>query len=543
MYTVILYVGNSSDINRYRLWLRELEAVGKGRLMQSPSLDSEVAKGIAQVARRKKNWSLIIVYSGQCWVPVCDFLNYLQAAVDTEKNYLLHMPDKVWLAVKRHINSEQKMLNDHIAAGKLPVYCRLVEYIVDMQDTERWLEDIKLLCIIVLLALNEIPSENLVVYRRHCVDVDIDTAELAEYVRKQKAVLCQGMELARQENRRLLEETPEHDVEAVRDIPEAIAVPEFEAQYVDEWGEKVEDRNKAFFGMLNGLSREGNFVQQEVLRGERYLRVVERELSEEDKATVLEKKQRDEIEMIQIMLDKKQKEYRLRAERIMAEKKVSNARLFRWDIREGAWAGVCAFGFVVGIWGATAWELHVFDKLNGGDVRKILGLASGFGLYVIVVMLLQNKCLCKKAKKALNEVWGKMKLFEEESKRKIRKFGLLCCRIRKRQTLLWGHRLAERVKAERIKNVQMHYYFCKNRLAEMEELECFLGEGGVNFAEKDDRYENRIPDFCGNPEKDAAYRLFSPDNMREIPVGMSGKAILCPFSFVKSFSIKRDFSQ
>lgn len=543
MYTIILLVGNTNDISRYDFWLQDFENAGLGRILYSNDLEEETADKIVRIVRGRDRWSLIMVRPKPDSRQLNIFLNKIKVSVRQEKNYLVHMPEKIWILVNRYGLGETRKLGREMNLITLPSNCRILEYVIELEDRECWIESLELLCIVLLFSMNSISSENFVVYKSHRVKVEIDIDKLRQYNRYYRDVFRQGMERAQYISSVISEKTVERDQEVLQDRPTAIMKVEDTTQYIDKWRKKRLDRDKAYYDMKNNVNRQKRILAWEVKRRADCLHVVEKELSQEDVIFVSEKKQQEEIEMISLMTDMDTALQRLENKRITAEQKRSGAVLLYWGMEEGFKIISCSFGAALFMIFATLFETGKIVGIGKDEILSMLAVTLIFAFLMGAYFLFYNVVRWYASKNMLKKVSQDIKRFEMVSREKSYRFALLCCRIRKHQMILLGHRFALNNKKDKIKNTEMHYDFCKKRLAKLVQWDRLLA-GNVKSVQDNEKTAGVIvPNMDVKPEYETIYNMIYTLEMREIPVNESGQTIQCPFPFVKKLMIEREFYQ
>lgn len=541
MYTIILYVGNTNNMDRYNFWLQDFENAGFGRVIYPLSLKKEVVNGIIRLVRGRDSWSIIVVIPGKDQSELKGFVGNIKATVEGEKDNLVHMPEKIWLVLKKYSYQDTIKPGDGIDLLRLPANCRLLEYIVDIQNRERYLEDIELLCIVILFAVNQIPSENFIVYQRHKVSVEINVKEMRQYIQEYSEILHQGTNQARHASEQIAQKIVDHNMEVVQDSPNAISGVESTIQYVHKWRKERQEREKAYFSMKASVREEKILLAGEVMRRGNYLHINDIELSKEDESLVLEKKQRDEIDMVKLIVDLRHTEQQLEAKRIAAERKRSSALLLCWEGSESLKLMGESLLAIFGVCMLTLVEAGVSAKIDKGMIISVFVIAIVFMIIICIYFIAYNMIKRISSRRALMKVSKKIKEAEITSKENIYKFALLCCRIRKKQSILRAHSLAIKNKKEKIERARQHYAFCKSRLEKLNEWNWLSCSYDATVDESMNKEEIRVLDMCEKPEKEMAYNMINTLNNREIPVNESGKVINSPFLFVRKLIIERVF--
>lgn len=545
MYTVILYVGYENDINRYRLWIQDFENAGMGVIICVPDLDTEeVVDIVIQTIEGIRGWNLIIIQSRIYEFKLKQFLRKLKIAVYND-DFLLSMPERVWLILKKIRHPEDTLYQNRVDMTRLPSYCRLVECFTHKHDEEKWKENLKRLCIITLFAVNQMPSENFVVYQRHLVDIDIDVAEFWDYIENYKRNLRNGIMRAEWMINRMSVRVVESNIETVQTVSSVKWKEGDLAFQGDGYRKEAKRDDRTFQRIKSGLMQEIEEARRDIEEKEKLLHLQEKELAERDLQEIKEKKKQDEVEIIKIKTDLFGEEKELEENEILADRSEAIERLLHWSSKEIILKSIMETLIVLGISLMVLVSGKILQGFHGELTIGIFGVIMKwsvlFGLFTIFISaglngyekVLKNHYLKKVSKQAGEFMKNVRKGFTD--------FVQLYYKIMKKQMLIQGHRLAEKNKTEKIEMAKRHGKFCSDRLKKIKDWENVFCGKTENEPNEADMYEWAEVDMLKEPELEAIYRMIDMKNASNISINKCGKTVRSPFSFVKGMTIERDF--
>ena len=543
MYTVILYVGSENDINRYRLWIQDFENARMGVIICVPDLDTEeVVDTVIQTIEGIRGWNLIIIQSRIYEFKLKKFLRKLKISVYND-DFLLSMPGRVWLILKKIRHPEDTLYQNRVDMTRLPSYCRLVEFFTHKHDEEKWKENLKRLCIITLFAVNQMPSENFVVYQRHLVDIDIDVAEFWDYIENYKRNLRNGIMRAKWMINRMSARVVESNIETVQTVSSVKWKEGDLAFQGDGYRKEAKRDDRTFQRIKSGLMQEIEEARRDIEEKEKLLHLQEKELAERDLQEIKEKKKQDEVEIIKIKTDLFREEQELDVNKILADRREASERLLHWSFKEIILIGikrtlvVLAISLIVPgrIWQGIHGELDIETFL------VIMGWSVLFGFFTIIVSAGLNSYEKALKNHSLKKVSSQVGEFMRNARRGFTDFVQLYCKIMKKQMLIQGHRLAEKNKTERIEMAKRHGKFCSDRLKKIKDWENVFCGKTENESDETGMYEWAEVDMLKEPECEAIYRMVDMKNASNILINKCEKTVRSPFPFVKGMIIERDF--
>lgn len=557
VYTIILFADTNTDISKFDMWIQDYHNNGYGHLFKITELKEEVADIVLHAAYGRKSWNLLIVKKQPSLNDIQLLLDTLERKISEESGSLVYMPQKA-LIYDCYGAVAGKAAADIFRSGlwELPSYCRRFVYEVDTNRENGWQVDFKFFCIMLLLGMNWIPSEFIMVYHTHIIDIELDTDIFFYYLKCYYSRLIKGLKKIDYE----IAELSAKEVGAVEVDLEAEKVTgtskdKYELVYETTWSDNKLNRNKEYYRLQCSLKEEIASVQKEVRQRNSRLRLKEEELSEKDRKRVLDRQKQEELDMLSIILDISSEGEKLDKQIRKEEQQIYAGELLKSSLQERIGKSFLAFLYVILIYAYGILNL----KLTGSDnsffqnnllqqvlnYKSILCIAAIALLYSVFIVITLRWLDCKmylKGKEGWKKAMRRFREFVSSSSKKYSCFASSCCMIAKLHSILLGDRAALAEKSFKAKRLKKHSDFCKKRIDNVKEW--------IGLCDKDSYKEpencilNSFQETGINsdrlPEEEVFYRLFDTNSVGKIAVNDKDKKIDNPFPFVNRVQIKRD---